>query len=150
MTDGTEDLTHPVLGMLRWQPDDECWYSQVRLASGDAIDLLITPYDEDRFSFLTRAGEVFKWAMANERRILAEAVQVELLELYNSTWRRAGEPVLSAVELMAKLEWHLLCINADAVVLIDYGYGAGALFGNHGVSVEVGEDLRFRDIDLLG
>jgi hypothetical protein len=150
MAESSDDLTHPIFGTLRWEPDDGTWFTQVHVTSGDVIDLLITPYDEDRFAFLTRASELFQWAMVNERRILAQAVEVELLELYNNTWRRGVEPVVSAADLMAKLEWHVLCVNADAAVSLDYGYGAGALFGNHGLSVEVDENLRFRGIDLLG
>jgi hypothetical protein len=35
-------------------------------------------------------------------------------------------------------------------VPIEFSYGAGELFGHHGVVVEVDAELRFRDIDLRG
>jgi hypothetical protein len=62
----------------------------------------------------------------------------------------ADEPVLSARELTARLDWQLLTVSASDVVPVEFSYGAGELFGYHGVTVEVDCDLRFRDIELRG
>ncbi len=99
---------------------------------------------------LERATILFRWALENERRLLREAVEGELLELYNDTWRQGNEPVLTADELTARLEWHLLAISSSDIVPVEFGYGAGDLFGYHSVTVEVDADLRYRDIDLRG
>jgi hypothetical protein len=88
--------------------------------------------------------------MASERQVLAEAMRAELLELYNDTWRQGDEPVLSAKELAARLDWQLLCVSASDIVPVEFGYGAGDLFGNHCVTIEVDAELQFRDIDLRG
>jgi hypothetical protein len=111
--------------------------------------VIVDPGDGDRSEFLPRAAELFQWAMARERQVLAEAIRVELLELYNDTWRQ-GEPVLSAEELTARLDWQLLTVTASDVVPVEFSYGAGELFGYHGVTIEVDAELRFRDIDLRG
>lgn len=150
MAEASEHLTHPVLGTLGWLPDYSYWFAQLRLPSGDWLDVIVDPGDGDRFEFLPRAAELFQWAMGSERQVLAEAMQAELLELYNDTWRQADEPVLSAEELTARLDWQLLSVSASDVVPVEFSYGAGELFGYHGVTVEVGAGLRFRDIDLRG
>ena len=77
--------------------------------------------------------------MANERQVLAEAIRAELLELYNDTWRQGDEPALSADELTTRLEWQLLDVRASGFVPIEFSYGAGELFGYHGVTVSVDE-----------
>ena len=150
MAEASERLTHPVLGTLGWLPQYSHWFTQLRLPSGEWLDVVVDPGDADRLGFLPRAAELFAWAMANERRVLAEAIQAELLELYNGTWRQADEPVLSARELTARLDWQLLSVIASDVVPVEFSYGAGELFGYHGVTVEMNRDLRFRDIELRG
>jgi len=141
MAKASKHLTHPVLGTLSWQSDSSDWYSQHALPSGGQLDVIVDPGDGDRFEFLSRAAELYRWAMDNERWALSEAMQAELLELYNDTWRQGDEPVLSAEELTAQLEWQLLVISASEIVPVEFSYGAGELFGCHGVAVEVDADL---------
>jgi hypothetical protein len=88
--------------------------------------------------------------MENERNVLSEALRAELLSLYNDTWRQSDEPILSANELEAWLEWQLLTISASEIVPVEFSYDAGELFGYHGVTVEVDAELQFRNINLRG
>ena len=150
MAEASEHLTHPILGTLGWLPEFSHWFTQRPLPSGGQLDVIVDPGDGDRFEFLPRATELFRWAMANERRVLADAMQAELLELYNNTWRQEDEPELSAEELAGRLEWQLLDISSSDIVPVEFSYDAGELFGCHGVTVEVDESLAFRDIDLRG
>jgi hypothetical protein len=151
MAEASEYLTHPIFGSLGWLPEFAHWFTQLQLPSGERLDVTVTPEEEDeRFAFLPRAADLFEWALANERQSLAEAMKAELLELYNDTWRQGDEPVLSAEELTARLEWQLLCVRASDSAAIEFHYEAGELFGYHGVVVEVGADLRFSNIDLRG
>ena len=150
MAEASEHLTHPALGTLVWLPEFSHWFAQRPRPSGGQLDLIIDPGNGDRFEFLLRAAELFLWAMANERRVLADAMQAELLELYNDTWRQEDEPELSADELTARLDWQLLSVSDSDVVPVEFSYDAGELFGHHGVTVEVDESLAFRDIDLRG
>jgi hypothetical protein len=148
MAEASEHLTHPVLGTLGWLPKYSHWFTQLRLPSGDWLDVIVDPGDGDRLGFLPRAAELFQWALSNEPRVLAEGMRAELLELYNDTWRQGDEPVLSAEELTEQLDWQMLSISASDIVPVEFGYGAGELFGYHGVTIEVDAELRFRDIDL--
>ncbi|MCI0458931.1 MAG: hypothetical protein L0Z62_18390 [Gemmataceae bacterium] len=150
MAEASENLTHPVLGTLGWLPEYSHWFTQLRLPSGEWLDVIVDPGDTDRFEFLPRAAELFRWAFDNERRVLAEAMRAELLELYNDTWRQDDEPILSSEELAARLAWTLLCVSASDLVPVEFSYDAGELFGWHGVTVEVDAEFQFRDIDLRG
>jgi hypothetical protein len=150
MAEASECLAHAILGMLEWQPDFSHWFTQLRLPSDDWLDVIVKPGESDRFGFLPRAAELFGWALANERQILAQAIRAALLELFNDTWRRSNEPILSAEELTARLDWQLLTISASDIVPVEFSYGAGELFGYHGVTVEVDAELRFHDIELRG
>lgn len=150
MAEASEFLTHPILGTLGWLPEHSHWFTQLRLPSGELLDVIVDPADDDRHEFLSRAGELFRWAFDNERQVLANAMRVELLELFNDTWRQEDEPVLSAAELTARLEWTLLTVSASDVVPVEFSYDADELFGGHGVAIEVDKKLRFRDIDLRG
>ena len=150
MAEISEHLTHSVLGTLGWLPEFSHWFTQLTLPTGGQLDVIVDPGNGDRFEFLPRAAELFQWAMANERRVLAEAMQAELLEMYNETWRQGDEPELSAAGLSARLEWQLLTVSASDFVPVEFSYDAGELFGHHGVAVEVDESLAFRDIDLRG
>jgi hypothetical protein len=148
MANASETLTHPILGSLRWMPDDQHWYSQYRLPSGIVRDVMVEPGDADRHEVIDLAAGLFTWAMENERRILADALQAELLDLYNSVWRRGEGLAVTADELAARLEWHLLEIHPNYIIPVEFSYGAGDLFGGHGVAIEVNEELQFRDVDL--
>jgi hypothetical protein len=150
MAEASEQLPHPVLGTLGWLPAYSPWFTQLRLPSGEGLDVIVDPADTDRFEFLPRAAELFRWAFENERQVLAEAMRAELLELYNDVWRQGDEPVLSAAELTARLEWTLLTVSASDIVPVEFSYHAGELFGGHGVAVDIDTKLRFRDIDLRG
>jgi hypothetical protein len=141
---------HPAFGLLRWQPDGSTWYTQYRLPSGALLDVEVEPGGGDRYAFFEPAAKLFRWALDNERGVLATAIQAELLELYNGTWRRGNDPELSGAELAARLEWAGLLVSASEVVPVEFFYRAGELFGSHEVVVEVDAGLRFRDIDLLG
>jgi hypothetical protein len=150
MAEASEHLTHPILGTIGWLTDYSHWFTQLRLPSDEWLDVIVDPGDTDRFEFLPRAAELFRWAFDNERRVLADAVRAELLELYNGTWRRSDEPILSGVEMTARLELTLLCVSASEFVPVEFSYHAGEMFGGHGVAIEVDTELRFRDIDLRG
>jgi hypothetical protein len=150
MAEASEHLTHPILGVLGWLPAYSHWFTQRSLPSGSRLDVIVDPWGGDRYAFLPRAAELFQWAMTNQPRVLADAMRAELLELYNDTWRRGDEPILSAEELTARLDWQLLKISAMDIVPVEFDYEAGELFGYHGVTVEVDAELCFRDIDLRG
>ena len=137
MARASEHLTHPVLGTLGWVPESSHWFTQLQLPAGGQLDVTVDPGDGDRFAFLPRAAELFRWAMANERRVLADALRAELLELYNEDWRQAGEARLSAKALAGRLSWRHLLVSDDDVVAVEFGYDAGELFGGHEVAVEV-------------
>jgi hypothetical protein len=149
MAEPSEYVTHPVLGALGWLPEFSHWFAQRPLPSGGQLDVVVVP-DDDRYGFLPRAAGLFRWALANERRVLAEAMQAGLLELYNDTWREADEPRLSAKELAARLDWQLLKLKDCDVVPVEFHYDAGDLFVGHGVAVGLGAELQFRGIDLRG
>ena len=150
MAEPSEYLNHPVLGNLGWLPEYSHWFTQLRLPSGEWLDVIVDPGNTDQFEFLPRAAELFQWAMANERRMLADAIRAELLELYNHTWRQSDDPILSGEELTSRLDWQLLSVSENDIVPVEFSYGAGELFGYHGVTVEVDAELKFRDIDLRG
>ena len=153
MADASETLAHPVFGRLEWRPKESEWFTQYRLPSGVQLNIHIQPYQRDRHAFIESAAELFRWALANERRMFQEAVQTTLLELYNDGWRQEDEPVLSAEEFAAQLEWQLLRIKASDIVPVELWYDPGALyesFGGHVVSVEVGAGLQFRGAHLIG
>lgn len=150
MAEASEYLTHPVLGTLGWLPEFSHWFAQLPLPSGEQMDLIVDPGDGDRHEFLPRAAELFQWAMANERQVLANAMSAELLELYNDTWRQGDEPELSADVLAERLVWQSLTVSASDIVSVEFSYDAGELFGHHGITVEVDESLGFRDIELRG
>jgi hypothetical protein len=150
MAGASETLTHPVLGSLAWMPDGPHWYTRYRLLSGVVFDVMVEPGGADRYEVIERAAKLFAWAVGNERRVLADAIEAELLGLYNGTWRRGDDAELDAGELATRLEWHLLTVNPGGVVPVEFTYGAGDLFGGHGVAVEVDQGLQFRDVDLRG
>ena len=150
MAEASEHLTHPVLGTLGWLPKYSHWFAQPTLPSGARLDLVVSPGDGDRFAFLPRAAELYRWALVNERAILATAVSSYLLELYNECWRQDDLPVLGSAGFTAALEWQFLEVSASEIVPVDFGYDPGDLFGGHTVTVEVGPDLRYRGAHLIG
>ncbi len=150
MEDAAETYTQPALAALEWQPKYEWWFQQRTLPSGEPLDVIINPSDADRHAFLSRAAELLEWALHNERAVLADAVRAELLTLYNDVWRNEEEPVLSADELIGRLEWQLLKISGFESVPIELSYYAGDMFGGHDPTVQLDGALRFRSIDLRG
>jgi hypothetical protein len=153
VSDASETFAHPVFGRLEWQPKESRWFTQYRLPSGGQLDVHIQPYRTDRHAFVDPAAELFQWALNNERRILRHAVKATLLELYNEGWRQDGDPMLSADEFAAQLEWQLLRLTANSAVPVEFWYDPGELyesFGGHVVSVEVGPGLQFRSAHLVG
>ena len=145
-----EVLNHTALGLLRWEQEYEWWSTSLLLPSEMWLDVIVDPADQDRFEFLPRAAELFRWALENERQILAEAIRSELLELFNDVWRRNEEPALTGEDLTARMEWTLLSVSGIENVPVEFGYHAGDLFGGHGVVVVVDRELRFADVDLRG
>jgi len=139
-----------MLGKLSWLPDFSHWFSQVRQPTGDRLDVIVEPGDDDRHAFIEPAARLFRWAMNHERRILRTAIREELLELYNSTWRQEDEQKLSAKDFADQLEWSLLTISASDIAPVEFSYEADDLFGGHGVTVDVDKELRFRSIQLRG
>jgi hypothetical protein len=150
MADAAETLAHPVLGVLRWEAEYSWWFTQHQLPGGDWLDVTVEPGDGDRYGFLKRAADLFRWALANERRVLHQAIESELLELYNDVWRQGSDPELSAEEFEAELDWQGLTISASDLVLVEFGYGDGEreLFGGHCVFIELDAELKFRSAHL--
>jgi hypothetical protein len=144
-----ETLEHPILGVLEWEAEYGYWFTQYQLPDGEWLDLTVDPGDGDRYGFLKRAADLFLWALKNERRLLREAIEAELLELYNDTWRQ-DEPVLDAEDFEAGLEWHFLALSASEIVPVVFSYGAGEMFGGHSVDVELDAELTYLDVDLVG
>src|SRR5262249_23570355 len=108
VAEGSETLSHPALGQLAWAPTPFHWSTEYRLPSRGRLDVFLEPYPSDRYAFLDRAAELFRWALDNEQRLFREALRADVLELYNAGWRQDGEPVLSEEEFAALLEWQLL------------------------------------------
>ena len=149
MADSDRD-SHPVFGQLEWQAEFSWWFTQYELPDGRAIDVTIDPGDGDRVHFLKRAADLFLWALANERRLLREAIGAYLLELFNESWRQADESPFDADGFEAELDWQALTISDSEVVPVEYGYDAGDWFGGHTVSVELDAALNFRGAHLQG
>ncbi len=150
MARSSETLSHPVFGELAWLPDYSHWFAQIPQADGYYLDVIVNPCDGDRHAFVEPAAKLYKWALKNKRRILADALREELLELYNDTWRQCDEPELTADELTARLELALVVVSASDIVPVEFSYLAGDLFGGHHPTIGVDAELRFRDIDLRG
>ena len=129
MTEASDTLEHPILGLLAWDSKSQWWVTIHRLPTGADLDVIIDSGTDNRFEFLTRAAELFQWAMVNERQVLAEAMRAELLELYNDTWRQGDEPVLSTEELTNRLDWQLLSISTNDIVPVDFSYSMESCSG---------------------
>jgi hypothetical protein len=140
-------IKHPVFGELRWDQKYSWWSTQLRLPSGNQLEVIVNPVDTDRFSFIDAAAKHYRRALKGERRILRDAIREELLDLYNDYWRQ-GEKRLTARELMNRLKLSL--IEFGTVVPITLNYEAGDLFGHHAVAVFVDDELQFDGIDLEG
>jgi hypothetical protein len=152
MAEASEILEHPVFGSLGWLPDFDHWYTQYRRPNGHWLDVIVYPDDPDRYAAVEAAARLFPWALKNEQFILQDAMQAELLELYNDIWRGEDEPELTADELTARLDWQLVVIKTGRMSRfpVEFNYEAGYLFGYHGVTVKVDEKLAFHDIELRG
>jgi hypothetical protein len=138
---------HPVFGSLTWDDRRKQWSTQYRLQSGEQLDVVVDPGDEDRVAFLDQAAPYFTWALENERRILHEAITSHLLDLYNNGWREEEDPVLSAEEFTACLHWDLLKIGT--IVPVEFGYDPAEMFGGHGIMVKVDAQLQYRGASLI-
>ena len=143
----TESLTHPVFGDLRWEGRFSWWFTQVRLESGEWLDVIVDPGDDDPSAFVGRAAQLYCQALDAEPEILQEAVQKKISDLYE-LWRQVGEPKLTAEELTDRLE--LTFVRIDPVVPITLSYVLGDVFGGHSVDVQVNERLRVRGVNLTG
>ena len=142
-----ESLTHAVFGELRWEAESSWWFTQMRLPSGDWLDVIVDPGDEDPSTFIEQAATLFRRAMDAERRILHEAVRGRMLDLYDA-WRQEGEPELSAAGLEERLE--LTFVRLDTVSPIVLSYWPAEVFGGHSVDVMVDERLRVTGVGLVG
>jgi hypothetical protein len=143
-----ETFDHPNLGRLRWLPKVAHWFTRVRLSSGGTLDVVLDPGDDDMAAFVGPAADLCSRAVRDERRVLRAAVRAELLDLFNGIWRRREEPELTTDKLIGRLMLEL--VTVDTVVPVTFHYGAGGLFGGHGVAVEADGELRFVDLDLRG
>ncbi len=150
MPEASEHVTHQILGTLAWLPQYTHWFAQLTLPTGVQLDLVIGPVGGDHYEFLLRATELFRWAVANERAILATAVNTYLLELYTDGWQQGDLPVLDAARFTANLKWEFLKVSASELVAVNYGYDPGDLFWGHSVAVEVDAELRYRGTHLIG
>jgi hypothetical protein len=143
-------LTVPPIGTLQWRAEYGWWEAHVTLPSGGQLDVILNPGDEDREAFAFQAAARFQWALDNERRLLGEAADAELLELFNDDWRQGDEGVLARDEFIAALKLELLEISHIESAHIEFSYNAGELFGGHTVTVQVDGEGRFCDTDLRG
>jgi hypothetical protein len=143
----TESLTHPVFGDLQWEGQFSWWFTQIRLESGEWLDVIVDPGDDDPRAFVGRAAQLYCRAMDAEPEILQEAIQQKILDLYE-TWRQVGEPELTAAELTAQLD--LTFVRIDTVVPITLSYVLGDVFGGHSVDVQLNERLQVREVNLAG
>jgi hypothetical protein len=143
----TESLTHPVFGELRWETAFSWWFTQIRRDSGEWLDVIIDPGDEDPFTFLGRAAQLYCRSLNAERVILQEALPKGVLALYEK-WRQADEPVLTAEELTNQLD--LVFVRLDTIGPITLSYGLGDVFGGHSLDVTVNEQLQVVGVHLAG
>jgi hypothetical protein len=150
MAEVSETLKHPIFGSLGWLPKDSQWFTRYTLPSGRQLDVFVKPQKGDRHAFLKLAADLFCWAIENERSLFQQAMQTYLLELYNDGWRQEDDPLLSADDFSAQLEWQFLEVSDSEIVPITFGYDPGDLFGGHVVFVKVDASLRFRGAQLVG
>lgn len=136
-----------MFGELRWEAEDSWWFTQMRLSSGDWLDVIVDPGDEAPAAFVERAATLFRRAMDSERRILHEAVRMKVLDLHDA-WRQADEPALTAEGLEEQLE--LTFVRLDTVAPVVLSYWPGDMFGGHSVDVTVDEQLRVTGVGLAG
>ena len=150
MAGDSETLTHPVFGVLKWDPKHSYWFTQRELPGGGRLDVQVSPHKGDLDGFLKRAADLFLWALKNERRVLREAIQAYLLDLYNDGWRQEEDPVLTAEEFEGELTWEGLDISESEIVLVEFWYSDGGrdLFGGHVIVIEMDDQLRRRSAHL--
>lgn len=144
MAEASETRTHPVFGELVWQSEYSYWLAKF----GERLEVIVDPGDLDRDAFLEPAAKLFERVRKAEPRILRKAINEDLLELYNGTWRRNANPELSATELAAQLVLGLIEIGQGIPVILHYE--AGHLFGNHIIALELDEQLQFGAADFRG
>jgi hypothetical protein len=142
-----ESFTHPVFGHLRWEGQYSWWFTQIRLPSGDWLDVIVDPGDDDPIPFVERAAELYRRAMDAERQVLDEAIRRRILDLYEA-WRQTDEPQLTAGELKDRLEFTF--VRIDTVGPITLSYLLGDVFGGHSVDVRVNEECQVVDVGLVG
>src|SRR4051812_6822640 len=142
-----DSLTHAVFGELRWEAESSWWFTQMRLPSGDWLDGIVDPGDEDPSAFVERAAPLFRRAMDAERRILHDGVRTKVLELHDA-WRQDDESALTAEELEEQLE--LTFVRIDTIAPVVLSYYPGDMFGGHSVDVTVDEQLRVTGVGLVG
>jgi hypothetical protein len=142
-----ESLTHPVFGKLKWEENNLWWFTQIRQESGEWLDVIVDPGDDDPSVFVERASQLYRQAMNAERELLQKAIKEKLLDLYE-TWRQEDEPKLTAEELQDQLE--LTFVRIDTVIPITLSYDLGDVFGGHSVDVEVDRQLQFVRANLVG
>jgi hypothetical protein len=142
-----ESLKHTVFGELRWEAESSWWFTQMRLPSGDWLDVIVDPGDEDPSAFVERAATLFRRAMDAGRRILHDAFRTKVFDLRDA-WRQNDEPALTAEELAEQLE--LTFVRIDTIAPVVPSYWPGDMFGGHCVDVTVDEGLRMTGVGLVG
>ena len=142
-----ESLTDPVLGELRWEAPFSWWFTQIRLASGEWLDVIIDPGDKGPLAFVGRAARLYSRAMEAEQEILGQAIESGLLDLYNQ-WRQEDERQMTPEEVKNQLA--LTFVRIDTVTPITLSYDAGDRFGGHSVDVKVDERFQATGVTLVG
>lgn len=142
-----ESLTHPVFGELRWEAENSWWFTQMLRPSGDWLDVIVDPGDEDPAAFVERAATLFRQAMDAERRIRHEVVRGWVLALHDA-WRQEDEPAPTAEELEERLE--LTFVRLDTVCPVVLSYWPGEVFGGHSLDGTVDERLQVAGVGLVG
>jgi hypothetical protein len=142
-----KELLHPVFGPLRWDVPYSWWVGGIEDSDGSIIELVLDPGDDERYNFLAGAAALFMRLEDAKERILRQAVDSKVFELYE-TWRNERERNLTVGGLIKELE--LMFIRIDTSVPITLSYALGDVFGGHAVDVTVNEDLKVVGVSLTG
>lgn len=146
-----ESLIHPLLGHLVWVSEESLWVAHYHIPSGNQLTVYFNPHRTDRYAFIEPATELFRWAFDNERDVLYEAISAYLLNLYNEEWRQDDEPMLSADDFAALMQWKSVRITASSNVPIEFWYDPVKLyefFGGLAISVRVNANLQYHEASL--
>ena len=123
------------------------WEAAISQKPGYDLKITIFPDGEDPQSFIETAARLYLEAMKRQQFLLHEAVQKELLELYNDCWRQ-DDVVLTFDKFVRHLR--LDAFSVDTTIPITLYYDAGDLFGGHAVAMDIDRNFVYQQYDLRG